>query len=42
MQALQAEERVRSYAITPLAQNESTENGVITDNEEKMNERMKI
>lgn len=33
MQALQAEERVRTYANTPLPQHENTENGlVITDN----------
>ncbi|KAK6136800.1 hypothetical protein DH2020_029470 [Rehmannia glutinosa] len=38
-EALQAEERLRSYAATPLPQNESTENGMIIDNQDKINER---
>ncbi|KAK6136829.1 hypothetical protein DH2020_029424 [Rehmannia glutinosa] len=38
-EALQAEERLRSYAATPLPQNESTENGMIIDNKDKINER---
>ncbi|KAK6131903.1 hypothetical protein DH2020_034340 [Rehmannia glutinosa] len=37
--ALHAEERLRCYATTPLPQNESTENGTIIDNMDKINER---
>ncbi|KAK6136814.1 hypothetical protein DH2020_029449 [Rehmannia glutinosa] len=38
-EALHAEERLRCYATTPLPQNESTENGTIIDNMDKINER---
>ncbi|GFQ03819.1 cytochrome c biogenesis protein ccs1 chloroplastic [Phtheirospermum japonicum] len=34
-EALHAEERVRSYATTPLPQNDSAEKGLITSNEKK-------
>ncbi|KAG8368279.1 hypothetical protein BUALT_Bualt15G0028700 [Buddleja alternifolia] len=38
-EALQAEERVRSYATTPLPQIESAENGIITENQGKVSEK---